>query len=90
MAPVYPTVRIDETFVGNGVLNYNAYLIEIVKCRTQPTLMIEHLNEVQLASGLYFLFAKAREVGITFEGANEREEISAEGLSTAYFMPHVQ
>jgi sugar phosphate isomerase/epimerase len=90
MAPVYPTIRIDETFVGDGVLDYNTYLTEIVKCRTQPTLMIEHLNEAQLANGLHFLFAKAKEAGITFEGSNEREEISAEGLSTAYFAPHVQ
>jgi sugar phosphate isomerase/epimerase len=89
MAPVYPTIRIDETFVGDGVLDYNTYLTEILKCRTQPTLMIEHLNEAQLVDGLHFLFAKAEEVGIVFEGAEEREDLSAEGASTAYFAPHI-
>jgi sugar phosphate isomerase/epimerase len=89
MAPVYPTVRIDETFVGDGVLDYNTYLTEILKCRVQPTLMVEHLNEAQLASGLHFLFAKADELGIIFEGAEKREDIKAEGASTAYFAPHI-
>ena len=31
--------------------------------------MIEHLNESQLIKGLRFLFRKAEEAGITFEGS---------------------
>jgi sugar phosphate isomerase/epimerase len=89
MAPVYPTIRIDETFVGDGVLDYNTYLTEILKCNPQPTLMIEHLNEAQLVAGLNFLFSKADELGIVFEGSKDRQKLSAEGASTEYFAPHV-
>lgn len=89
MAPIFPTVKIDETFIGDGVLDYNVYLNEILKIKPQPTLMIEHLNEAQLIRGLGFIFAKAQEMGIEFEGAGMREELSEEGAATEYFAPHM-
>ena len=73
MAPIYPVIRIDETFIGDGVLDYDTYLREIDRLSPSPTLMIEHLNEAQLERGLAFVFRKAEELGIVFEGSQERE-----------------
>lgn len=89
MAPVYPTVKIDETFIGDGVLDYGTYLREIAKLDSPPTLMIEHLNEVQLVKGLKFIFHKAEEAGIVFEGSQHREELSEDDASQEYFAPHL-
>jgi sugar phosphate isomerase/epimerase len=88
MAPIYPTVRIDETYIGDGVLDYNAYLRAIAKLDPAPTLMIEHLNESQLVKGLKFIYRKAEENGIVFEGSQGRGEISEENAGTEYFAPH--
>ncbi len=73
MAPIYPTIRIDETFVGDGVLDYDTYLREIDRLRPSPTLMIEHLDEAQLERGLAFVFRKEKELGLFFEGSQYRE-----------------
>ena len=88
MAPIYPTVRIDATFIGNGVLDYDTYLKEICKLRPAPTLMIEHLNESQLIKGLKFIYRKAAEAGIVFESSQNREDLSEENASQEYFAPH--
>jgi sugar phosphate isomerase/epimerase len=89
MPPKHATVRIDETFVGDGVLDYGTYLKEITKLSPAPTLMIEHLNESQLIQGLRFLFRKAEESGITFEGSEHREElVDVEDASGEWFAPH--
>lgn len=89
MPPKHATVRIDETFVGDGVLDYGTYLNEIAKLSPAPTLMIEHLNESQLIQGLRFLFRKAEESGITFEGSEHREElVDVEDASGEWFAPH--
>jgi len=89
MPPKHATVQIDETFIGDGVLDYNTYLSEIEKAETHPTLMIEHLNESQLIRGLRFVFAKARELGIIFEGSQYREElVDVAGVPGEWFAPH--
>ena len=91
MPPKYPTVRIDETYIGDGVLDYVTYLREINKLTPPPTLMIEHLNESQLIKGLRFIFKKAEEAGITFEGSEHREElVDVENTSGEYFAPHLE
>ncbi|HEY5465560.1 MAG TPA: sugar phosphate isomerase/epimerase [Clostridia bacterium] len=72
MAPVYPTIRIDETYIGDGVLDYDTYLREIDRLDPAPTLMIEHLDASQLVRGLAFVFRKAEEAGIVFEGSQYR------------------
>lgn len=87
MVPVWPTVKIDETFIGDGVLNYQVYLNEISKLSVQPTLMIEHLNASQLEVGLKFIFAEADKAGIVFEGSEHRIEYKAKG-DEGYFAPH--
>jgi sugar phosphate isomerase/epimerase len=91
MPPKHATVQIDETFIGDGVLDYDTYLKEIEKLSPPPTLMIEHLNESQLIKGLKFIFKKAEEAGITFEGSDHREElVDVENTSGEYFAPHLE
>jgi hypothetical protein len=52
--------------------------------------MIEHLNESQLIKGLRFVFKKAEEAGITFEGSGQREELADDAnASGEYFAPHL-
>ena len=90
MPPKHATVQIDETYIGDGVLDYHTYLLEINKLSPPPTLMIEHLNESQLIKGLKFIFKKAEEVGITFEGSEAREElVESENASGEWFAPHL-
>jgi sugar phosphate isomerase/epimerase len=90
MPAKHATVQIDETYIGDGVLDYDTYLKEINKLTPAPTLMIEHLNESQLIKGLKFIFKKAQEVGITFEGSEDREELAeSENASGEYFAPHL-
>jgi sugar phosphate isomerase/epimerase len=89
MPPKHATVQIDETYIGDGVLDYNTYLKEIDKLNPAPTLMIEHLNESQLIKGLRFIYQKAEVVGITFEGSEHREElVDLEDSSGEWFAPH--
>lgn len=89
MPSKHATVQIDETYIGDGVLDYNTYLAEIDKLKPSPTLMIEHLNESQLIKGLRYIFAKAHEVGISFEGSQYREELAdAQDAGGEWFAPH--
>lgn len=86
----HATVQIDETFIGDGVLDYITYLKEIHKLTPPPTLMIEHLNESQLIKGLGFVFKKAEEAGIVFEGSEHREALLDDvNASGEYFAPHL-
>ncbi|MHB1357804.1 MAG: sugar phosphate isomerase/epimerase family protein [Anaerolineae bacterium] len=90
MPPKHATVQIDETYIGDGVLDYDTYLREIDMLKPAPTLMIEHLNESQLVKGLRFIYKKAGSLGITFEGSEYREELAdVEGAGGAWFAPHV-
>ncbi len=73
MPAKHATVQINETFIGDGMLDYATYLTEIEKLNPAPTLMIEHLDEQQLSQGLQFIFAQAANIGITFEGADRRK-----------------
>lgn len=86
----HASVEITETFVGDGKLDYDAYLTEIGKLSPSPTLMIEHLNASQMKQGLQFLFAKAAELAIVFEGSQKRDPEYLEGAGGEYFAPHVE
>jgi hypothetical protein len=89
MPPKHATVQIDETYIGNGVLDYDTYLKEIVKLTPSPTLMIEHLNESQLIQGLRFIYKKAEDAGIVFEGSEQREELlDVVDSNGEWFAPH--
>ncbi|NSW52648.1 MAG: sugar phosphate isomerase/epimerase [Anaerolineae bacterium] len=90
MPSKHATVQIDETFIGDGILDYNTYLKEIDKLDPSPTLMIEHLNESQLIRGLKFIFKKAEEVGIRFDGSENRDMLSEiEDSAGEWFAPHL-
>jgi sugar phosphate isomerase/epimerase len=90
MPPRHATVQIDETYIGDGTLDYDTYLLEINKLSPAPTLMIEHLNESQLVKGLRFIFKKAESMGIVFEGSDQRENLAdSESAGGAWFAPHL-
>ena len=90
MPPKHATVQINETFIGNGVLDYTVYLNEIQKLNPTPTLMIEHLNASQLIKGLKFIYGKAQEIGLVFEGSNCKDENFEVGDDKGeWFAPHL-
>jgi len=89
MPPMHTSVQIDETFIGNGFLDYGTYIQEINKLGDPPPLMIEHLNESQLVSGLKYIFKIAEEVGIIFEGSEHREALAAPEDTGEWFAPHL-
>ncbi len=68
----HATVQITETYLGNGTLDYGAYLTELNKLSQEPPLMIEHLSEEQLSSALNYVFNKAEELGLTFKHMDKR------------------
>ncbi|MFB5192441.1 sugar phosphate isomerase/epimerase family protein [Alicyclobacillus fastidiosus] len=71
----HATVQISETFVGNGFLDYDVYLSQLMKLPSEPPLMIEHLSQQELPRALNYLFSKADELGFSFKHSELREEI---------------
>ena len=69
----HATVSINETYLGNGFLDYGVYLKEINKLETPPPLMIEHLNEEQIIKASKYIFKIAEENGIQFKHSELRE-----------------
>lgn len=69
----HATVYINETYLGNGFLDYGVYLNEISKLEIPPPLMIEHLNEYQLVKACDYIFKKAEETGVHFKYSELRE-----------------
>lgn len=63
----WPVIIEEENTIGQGNLNYAAYLQELSKLADDVPLMIEHLTEEQLAPSLEFLFKKTEELGLTFK-----------------------
>jgi sugar phosphate isomerase/epimerase len=86
----HASVQLTETFVGDGKLDYDTYLTGITKLSSTPTLMIEHLSGAQMKQGLEFLFAKASELGIVFEGSDKRDPSYLDNASDEYFAPHIE
>lgn len=68
----HATSQLTETYLGNGGLDYDAYLTELSRLPQEPPLMIEHLNRDQLPSALEYVFGKARALGLTFRGQEKR------------------
>lgn len=69
----HATVQITETYVSNGTLDYDAYLIELSKLKQDPPLMIEHLNEEQLPAAVGYLYDKAESLGLAFKHGEKRK-----------------
>ena len=57
-------VRFDETFAGNGDLDYKAYLSELAKLEQDAPLMIEHCNERQMDWARGYIVGQAAELNI--------------------------
>lgn len=68
----HATVQINETYAGNGALDYGVYLWEIQKLDADVPLMIEHLNEELMRIARDFIFDKAGEVGVPIKHAEMR------------------
>lgn len=71
----HATVQITETYLGNGTLDYGAYLSELDRLHPDTTLMIEHLRAEQLPAALRYVFAQAEGLGLAFHGAEAREAL---------------
>ena len=57
-------VRFDETFAGNGDLDYRTYLSELAGIEQDAPLMIEHVNERQMGWACSYIVDQARALGI--------------------------
>ena len=61
-------VHLDETYAGNGVLDYPAFLDGLARLASWTCLVIEHLTDYgQVAAVKDFLERTAQEVGVTWE-----------------------
>ena len=69
----YTQVRFVETFAGNGDLDYNAYLSELVKLDADVPLMIEHVTEPQLKWARDAIYDRAGRLGIAIKHADRRQ-----------------
>lgn len=69
----HATVQITETYAGNGMLDYDAYLTELSRLSQEPPLMIERVREEELPAALNFIFGKAESLGLSFKHAEKRE-----------------
>ena len=68
-----PRVSLGESFAGNGNLDYDVFLSELVKLEADVPLMIEHLNERQLPWARDYIYKKAQELGIAIRHSELRE-----------------
>ena len=65
-------VRFEETFAGDGGLDFKAYISELVKIANDAPLMHEHFPERQQNWALDFLYEQAAEVGVPIRNAEYR------------------
>ena len=65
-------VRFEETFAGNGGLDFKAYISELVKTKNDAPLLHEHFPERQQNWALDFLYEQAAEVGVPIRNAEFR------------------
>ena len=70
--PRHVQVRFDETFAGNGSLDYHAYFTELARLDADVPLMIEHVNARQLRWATDYLFEQAARAGVAIRHAGRR------------------
>ena len=70
--PRHVQVRFDETFAGNGSLDYHAYFTELAKLDADVPLMIEHVNARQLRWATDYLYEQAARAGVPIRHAARR------------------
>lgn len=66
-------VHFEETFAGNGNLNYQTYLSEIVQLDRDVPLMIEHSPERQQGWARDYIYEQADALGIPVRHAEYRQ-----------------
>ena len=69
----YTQVQFVETFAGNGDLDYNAYLSELIKLEADVPLMIEHVTEPQLKWARDAIYDRAEWLGISIKHSDRRQ-----------------
>ena len=65
-------VRFDETFAGNGGIDFQAYISNLVKLKNDAPLMLEHLSVRQLNWARDFIYEQAAAVGVPVRHADRR------------------
>ena len=70
--PRHAQVRFDETFAGNGSLDYQAYFTELARLDADVPLMIEHINARQLRWATDYLYEQAARAGVAVRHADRR------------------
>jgi sugar phosphate isomerase/epimerase len=63
----------EETFAGNGGLDYQAYISELVRTENDAPLMIEHCSPRQLVWAREYIVEQAAAVGVPMRHAELRE-----------------
>ena len=65
-------VHFQETFTGDGGVDYQAYIAEIVKLEQDVPMMIEHFRERQQDWGYGYICEQAAAIGVTVRNAELR------------------
>ena len=65
-------VHFQETFTGDGGVDYQSYIAEIVKLEQDVPMMIEHFPERQQDWGYGYICEQAAAVGVTVRNAELR------------------
>ena len=66
-------VHFEETFAGNGGLDYQAYVSELVKIENDTPLMIEHCTPRQLVWARDYIVEQAAAIGVSMRHAELHE-----------------
>ena len=69
----YTQVQFVETFAGNGDLDYDVYLSELMKLEADVPLMIEHVTEPQSKWARDSIYEKAERLGIAIRHSDRRQ-----------------
>jgi sugar phosphate isomerase/epimerase len=66
-------VHFEETFAGNGGIDYQVYISELVKLKNDAPLMIEHVSERQQRWARDYIYEQAAAVGVPIRHAEHRQ-----------------
>jgi len=66
-------VHFEETFAGNGDIDFKTYIGELVKIRNDAPMMIEHVRGRQQVWARDFIYEQAAAVGVPIRNAEYRE-----------------
>jgi L-ribulose-5-phosphate 3-epimerase UlaE len=66
-------VHFEETFAGNGGIDYQAYISELVKLKNDAPMMIEHVSERQQDWARNYIYEQAAAAGVPIRHAEHRQ-----------------